>query len=495
MLDRNLRDLLLPWIPTAPSRKIKKMILDSRTASAGDLFLAVIGHETDGRFYIPHAINNGVTSVIAEANGQANDGTIIKIHGIPIIYLSQLNKKLSEIAGRFYHNPTKRFRLVGVTGTNGKTTVTQLLAQWSQLLSDTSAVMGTIGNGLFNYTSRAQNTTGSAVEIQHQFNDFVKKGATFGVMEVSSHGLAQHRVAALSFSAAVFTNLSRDHLDYHGDMTNYALSKWKLFSSHDVCQMIINADDQVGYYWLSKLPNAVAVTMEDGRFIGRYRRWLKATNIRYNENGADLCFSSNWGDGEISSQLVGAFNVSNLLLSLATLLAIGYPLDKLLETSNGLQPVCGRMEVFRSPGKPTVVVDYAHTPDALGKALMALRLHCEGALWCIFGCGGMRDKGKRPLMGEVAERFSDRVIITDDNPRCEESSEIISDILKGVRDIRKVSLIPSRVEAIMSAITQAKKKDVVLVAGKGHEDYQVIGHRRLEYSDRATVARFLERSE
>ena len=327
MADRNLRDLLAPWVPTAPGRALREMTLDSRIAAAGDLFVAVVGHQTDGRRYIPQAIAQGVAAVIAEAEGQAEDGAITQMHGVPVIYLSQLNQRLSALAGRFYHEPAERLRLVGVTGTNGKTTTTQLLAQWGQLLGETSAVMGTVGNGLLGQVCPTENTTGSAVDVQHVLNELVDRGATFAAMEVSSHGLVQNRVAALPFAAAVFTNLSRDHLDYHGDMANYEAAKWSLFASHEVGQAIINADDEVGQRWLSQLPDAVAVTMQDNLQPGCHGRWLKTTAVNYHDNGATIRFSSSWGDGEIESRLMGAFNVSNLLLALATLLSLGYPLD------------------------------------------------------------------------------------------------------------------------------------------------------------------------
>lgn len=310
-------------------------------------------------------------------------------------------------------------------------------------------------------------------------------------MEVSSHGLVQHRVAALKFAASVFTNLSRDHLDYHGDMEHYEAAKWLLYSAHHCGQAIINADDEVGRRWLAKLPDAVAVSMEDHINPNCHGRWLKATDVNYHDSGATICFSSSWGDGEIESRLMGAFNVSNLLLALATLLALGYPLADLLKTAARLQPVCGRMEVFTAPCKPTVVVDYAHTPDALEKALQAARLHCAGKLWCVFGCGGDRDKGKRPLMGAIAEEFADVVVVTDDNPRTEEPRAIINDILAGMLDAGYAKVMEGRAEAVTCAVMQAKENDVVLVAGKGHEDYQIVGNQRLDYSDRVTVARLL----
>ncbi|PHM74395.1 UDP-N-acetylmuramoyl-L-alanyl-D-glutamate--2,6-diaminopimelate ligase [Xenorhabdus kozodoii] len=491
MADRNLRDLLAPWGVDTPELPLREMTLDSRKAAAGDLFVAVQGHQTDGRQYIPQAIAQGVAAVIAEAKGKADNGTMQKMHGVPVIYLDDLNNQLSKLAGEFYRHPGNKLKLVGVTGTNGKTTTTQLLAQWSQGLGETSAVMGTVGNGLLGMIIPSENTTGSAVDIQLNLQQLADKGATFAAMEVSSHGLVQGRVAALPFQAAIFTNLSRDHLDYHGDMENYEEAKWRLFSRHDVKQKIINADDVVGQKWLSRLPDAVAVSMENNLPANWPGRWLSASEVHYHDKGASITLTSSWGNGTLNSPLMGAFNVSNLLLALATLLSLEYPLEKLLAMASCLKPVCGRMEVFSAATRPTVVVDYAHTPDALEKALSAARLHCKGQLWCVFGCGGDRDKGKRPLMGGVAEQGADRVVVTDDNPRSEEPQAIVADILQGFIDPGRVMAIHGRVEAVTSAIMQAGEEDVVLIAGKGHEDYQLVGNCRLDYSDRLTVARLL----
>ncbi|MBV4412500.1 UDP-N-acetylmuramoyl-L-alanyl-D-glutamate--2,6-diaminopimelate ligase [Enterobacteriaceae bacterium YMB-R22] len=491
MADRNLHNLLAPWAPSAPERALREMALDSRVAASGDLFVAVKGHQADGRRYIPQAIAQGVAAVVAQAEGEANDGEIREMHGVPVIYLARLQQRLSALAGRFYQQPSQRLRLVGVTGTNGKTTTTQLIAQWAQRLGETSAVMGTVGNGLLGNVAPTENTTGSAVDVQQALANLAGQGATFAAMEVSSHGLAQHRVAALQFAACVFTNLSRDHLDYHGDMARYEDAKWRLFSEHHCGQAIINADDDVGRRWLAKLPDAVAVSVENAHACVAHKRWLKATAIDYHDRGATVRFSSSWGDGEIDSRLMGAFNVSNLLLALAALLALDYPLAQLTQTAARLQPVCGRMEVFSAPGKPTVVVDYAHTPDALQKALEAARLHCKGKLWCVFGCGGDRDKGKRPLMGAIAEECADIIVITDDNPRTEEPGAIVKDILAGMLDAGRAHVVAGRAEAVTNAIMQAKEDDVVLIAGKGHEDYQIVGNRRLDYSDRITAARLL----
>lgn len=491
MINRNLRELLAPWVPGVLERPLRGIILDSRLVSRGDLFIAMAGHHLDGRSFIPQAIAQGVAAVIAEAEGEASDGDIRYINGVPVIYLSQLPQFLSAIAGRFYYEPANKMKLIGVTGTNGKTTTTHLIAQWANLLGETGAVMGTVGNGLYGQLVPTKNTTGSAVDVQHVLHDLVKQGSTLAAMEVSSHGLVEHRVAAVPFTAAVFTNLSRDHLDYHSDMQSYESAKWLLFSEHKVKVAIINADDAVGCRWLTKLLDAVVVTFEDNWQSDLHDRWLKSTAVNYHDEGTCICFKSSWGNGEFESQLMGAFNVSNLLLALATLLALDYPLHQLVASASQLKPVCGRMEVFTAPKKPSVVIDYAHTPHALEKALESVRLHCKGQLWCVFGCGGDRDKGKRPLMGAIAEKFADIVLITDDNPRSEDPISIINDILTGIFHPGLVRVMSGRTQAVTSAITQAKATDVVLIAGKGHEDYQIIGNQRLYYSDRDIVTRLL----
>ncbi len=491
MTDRNLCDLLAPFGVSTTNISLREMTLDSRKAAAGDLFIAIKGHQSDGRHYIPQAIAQGVSAVIAEAQDEAEEGEVRFIHGVPVIYLSDLNNRLSALAGEFYHQPSSQMKLVGVTGTNGKTTTTQLIAQWAKGLGEVSAVMGTVGNGLLGHVSPSENTTGSAVDIQLELTQLLQQKATLAAMEVSSHGLVQGRVAALDFDAVVFTNLSRDHLDYHGDMASYEDAKWLLFSTHFAKTQIINADDDVGLKWLQRLPQACAVSMENRLPQAWQGPWLQAMNVDYHDKGATIHFDSSWGNGSFESPLMGAFNVSNLLLAMATLLMMEYPLTQLMAATKYLEPVCGRMEVFSAPGKPTVVVDYAHTPDALEKALAAARLHCKGQLWCVFGCGGDRDKGKRPLMGAAAEEWADKVVITDDNPRSEEPLAIINDIMAGVLDSSRVLAIPGRPEAVTNTILQAAVDDVILIAGKGHEDYQIIGQRRLDYSDRLTVARLL----
>ncbi|MXP67181.1 UDP-N-acetylmuramoyl-L-alanyl-D-glutamate--2,6-diaminopimelate ligase [Pantoea sp. Aalb] len=486
----NLRDLLFSRVPNVPSIILRDMVIDSRSAVYGDLFIAVVGHRFDGRHFISHAISQGVVAVIAEAEGVAKDGDIREFNGIPVIYLSQLLKHLSSLAGCFYQQPAKKLKIIGVTGTNGKTTTTQLIAQWANILGKNSAVMGTIGNGLYGYLTLTENTTDSAVEVQRNLYNFAKKQVSLVVMEISSHALMQYRVAALPFEIAVLTNLSRDHLDYHGDIQNYESAKWRLFSEHKVNNIIINVNNEIEHRWFIKCPNAVVVTIKNNLQLNT-NNFIKSRFIDYHHAGSHINFSSSWGEGKIDSQLIGKFNVNNLLLALATLLTLNYPFNELVNSASQLKPVCGRMEVFTKPGQSTVIVDYAHTPDALENALKAIRLHCKGKLWCVFGCGGDRDRGKRALMGNIAERYADVVIITDDNPRSEESKVIINDIISGVYAPERVHIIPNRLQAVTNVIMNAKIDDIILIAGKGHELYQIIGNRRINYSDRFTVANLL----
>jgi len=435
-------------------------------------------------------LQNGASAVIFEADSEAQHLQVHYEQQVPLIAFYRLSEHLSHLADVFYGQPSKRLTLVGVTGTNGKTTTAQLLAQWTQILGHTSAVMGTIGNGLYGRVKEATNTTGSAVEIQASLAEFVAQGADFAAIEVSSHGLVQHRVEAVHFSAAVFTNLSRDHLDYHHTMENYAAAKKRLFSELDSRHHIIDADDPVGAAWLSEMPEAVAVSA-NADFVPQQAKWLKAVNVSFNHKGASIQFESSWGNGELQSALIGAFNVSNLLLVMATLLALGYDLSELIRSAHKLTGVCGRMEVLHAPHKPTVIVDYAHTPDALEKALQAARLHCQGKLWCIFGCGGDRDSGKRPLMAKIAEQLADKVIATDDNPRTEDHTQIMADILKGFIHPQAVQVIHQREAAIATAIQSAVENDVILIAGKGHEDYQIIGKTKHHFSDQEVARHYL----
>lgn len=495
---------LLTFFPELPIwtalKPLNQMTLDSRQVGQGDLFVALKGHQVDGRQFIHNAIEQGAALVLAEADeGDEPELAVefakfnLNLTACKVISVPNLASQLSALADAFYGEPSQKLTLVGITGTNGKTTTAQLFAQWHQLLGGKSAVMGTIGNGLYGQVQEAINTTGSAIEIQRNLAEFVAQGADFCAMEVSSHGLAQYRAEALDFDLAVFTNLSRDHLDYHHTMEEYAAAKFRLFNELSTKQQVINADDEIGRGWLAQLPEAVAVSIDPNQALTQ-KRWVQAKNVAYTLQGATIEFHSSWGNGVLESRLIGAFNVSNLLTAFAGLLTLGYELTTLLATAKQLSAVCGRMECLvseNSPQKAMVIVDYAHTPDALEKALQAARLHCDGKLWCVFGCGGDRDTGKRPLMASVAEQYADQVIVTDDNPRTEDPDVIFADIMQGFKQPENIQKIHIRQYAIEKAIEQAESQDVILIAGKGHEDYQIIGTKKYPFSDQEWAKRFL----
>ena len=479
--------LLQPFGLTAPAVSLEAMTLDSRQVSSGTLFVAIRGHQVDGRRFIEQAAAQGAAAILYEAD----DEFVAPALGIPCLGLRELPRHLSALAGRFYGEPVERMNLVGVTGTNGKSTTALLVANWRTLLGGQAGVMGTVGNGLFGHLIEAANTTGSAIEVQSNLNSLANQGADLVAMEVSSHGLVQHRVAGLAFSAVAYTNLSRDHLDDHGTMTAYAEAKELLLAHVEEACAVINADDEIGRQWLASRPAAVAYSVEGG-LDSHPGPQLNASELEFHQQGFRARITSPWGNGVLSAPLLGRFNVSNVLAALGVMLVLGYDFDTLLATAPQLQPVTGRMECFGGSGKPLAVVDYAHTPDALEKALQALRVHCHGQLWCLVGCGGDRDRGKRPMMAAIAEQFADRVILTDDNPRTEDPLQIMSDMVAGLREPGSVQIEHDRVKAIGLAVAQAAQQDIILVAGKGHEDYQIIGKEKRHYSDRETVAAVLQ---
>ncbi len=482
-MSRALDALLRPFGIQAPALTLTDIQLDSRRVGPGSLFVAIRGHQVDGRRFIEQAVAQGATAVVFEEDGEF----IPPSTPVPCIGMRDLPAHLSALAGYFYDQPAQKLDLVGITGTNGKSTTALLVANWRTLLGGKAGVMGTIGNGLFGNLIEAENTTGSAVQVQANLAALQEQGADLVAMEVSSHGLVQHRVAALPFAAAVFTNLSRDHLDYHGTMEAYGAAKEQLLQLVDETNAVINRDDEMGSKWLEKYPSAVAFSV-NGPIENHSGRQLTAQQLDFHQQGFRAQINSSWGNGVLSAPLLGRFNVSNVLAAMGVMLVLGYDFNELLATAPQLQPVTGRMECFGGGDTPLAVVDYAHTPDALEKALQALRVHCTGQLWCLVGCGGDRDRGKRPMMAAMAEQYADRVILTDDNPRTEEPARIMADMVAGLRDPAAVQVEHDRVKAIALAIGQASKQDIILVAGKGHEDYQIIGTDKRHYSDRETVA-------
>lgn len=464
---------LLP--EAASAMLIRELTLDSRKVRPGDLFLAVPGTQQDGRLHIADAIARGAAAVAYEAEGAlamtASSAELVAIKG--------LAGQLSAIAGRFYGEPSRGLHLVGITGTNGKTSVSQLLAQALDLLGERCGIVGTLGNGFYNALALGRHTTPDPIGVQATLADLKNAGARAVAMEVSSHGLHQGRVAALAFDVAVFTNLSRDHLDYHGSMEAYSAAKAALFAWAGLRCRVLNLDDAFG--------RQLALAEQESRLISYSLEdasaYLYCRDAQFDENGVRAKLVTPRGEGSLRSSLLGRFNLSNLLAVVGVLLGMDYPLDEILKVLPQLQGPIGRMQRLGGVRQPLVVVDYAHTPDALEKVLEALRPHVKGRLLCLFGCGGDRDSGKRPLMAAVVERLADGVLVTDDNPRTETPEQIFRDIRAGFAAPESVQFVHGRGQAIAQLIASASADDVLVLAGKGHEDYQEINGERQPFSD------------
>lgn len=456
---------------------IRELTLDSRTVRPGDLFLAVPGSQTDGRAHIADAIARGASAVAYEAEGapQIQDSAAL------LLPVRGLQAQLSAIAGRFYGEPSRALTMLGVTGTNGKTTVSHLLAQALERLGESCAVIGTLGNGFLGNLGRSSHTTPDPVSLQAVLAGLKRAGASHVVMEVSSHGLEQKRLAAVDMDIAVLTNLTRDHLDYHGSMEAYAETKAELFAWPDLRVRVLNLDDDFGASLAALHADSNLKTYS----VNNTEAHVHCRAVEYDNYGIRAAMATTQGEALLRSQLLGRFNLSNLLAVVATLSGMGYALRDILAVMPELTPPAGRMQALSEEGKPLVVVDYAHTPDALQQVLAALRLHvvANGRLYCVFGCGGERDNGKRPLMAVAAEAGADRLLITDDNPRNEEPAQIRAQILAGLTATANVEEYDDRAAAIAAAVTAARPGDVVLVAGKGHEDYQEINGQRHAFSD------------
>lgn len=480
-----LAALLPAYADQLPDTEINGLKLDSRQVSPGDCFIAIQGYQVDGRHFLTSAIEAGARAVLQQANTFKVDlrGTV------PVVSVPDLAEQLSAIAGRFYQHPDKQLRLVGVTGTNGKTTITNLVAQLFDQLGQKTAVMGTLGSGFINQLLPEKNTTPDACTVQQRLATLAAEGAQRLAMEVSSHALVQGRVNALSFDVVVASNVSRDHLDYHGSMESYAASKRDLFVSYPARCRIFNADDKLIAGWYTKADNHYRFSLSPE--LKNESDTLVASDIKFHAAGADFDLHWQGNTHNVRSILLGDFNVSNLLAAALVVLVSGYSLAQVAEAMATVKAVAGRMEMFRNEHSPLVIVDYAHTPDALQQVLKAARRHCKGSLWCVFGCGGDRDRGKRPQMGNVASQLADVVVVTDDNPRTEPAADIIADIVSGATGKARIIQRPGRKEAVLESMQNAGPDDVIVMAGKGHEDYQVVGTQTLNYNERAVVAAFM----
>lgn len=501
--------------------RITNLVTDSRAVQHGDTFVACPGEKTDGRQFIAQAIAQGANAVIWEAQHFAwNDDW-----QIPNLAVNDLRHRAGWLADAVYGAPSEKLWMVGITGTNGKTSTCHWIAQAMGDAGKTSALIGTLGNGFAGALQPSANTTPDAIRVHGLLADYLHDGAQAVAMEVSSHALAQGRVNGVRFDVALLTNLSRDHLDYHGDMESYAASKRKLFDWDQLKYAVLNLDDAFGAELAEQLcdsalpsgereagkagilsnnsqkqysiPEVIGYGLTDAALrlaenLGL--RMVYGNLIEMSGQGLRLEVRSSWGAAQLNSALIGRFNASNLLGALGVLLASGIELDKAVQSLGRVQPVAGRMQRLGDEGQPAVIVDYAHTPDALEKVLLALRevsVSSGGRLICVFGCGGDRDRGKRAMMGIVAERFSDFCIVTSDNPRSEDPPRIIDDIVGGMA-AKNHEAIVNRTAAIERAIGLAQQNDTVLVAGKGHEDYQEVNGVKYPFSDVAVAQQALQ---
>ena len=490
----SLQGLLADLVPVSAAldRPVTGLSSDSRHVHKGDLFLAVRGARHHGLEFLPAVRQAGATAVVWEPPFSGDVGVIGA--ELPMFAVENLSRKLGLIAERFYGALTRDLELIGVTGTNGKTSCTHFIAESLMASAKPCGLIGTLGNGLFGCLESSGLTTPDALALWHCLAKLRAQGARFIAMEVSSHALAQNRVGGLAFAVAVLTNLSRDHLDYHVDMAAYRTAKRQLFTVHQPRYAVLNLDDTFGRELAADL---AAQTTIIGYGLGErpaidVQALVWGDSLALSATGLTLHVRSSWGEGVLHSRLLGRFNAANLLATLATLLALEMPFSEALERLSNVASVTGRMECFGGAGKPLVVVDYAHTPDALEQVLVALREHARGHLYCVFGCGGDRDPGKRPQMGAIAEIYADRVVLTNDNPRSENPQRIVSDILAGMRHPECVEVECARDQAINRTLARARANDIVLIAGKGHEDYQLVGSKRLAFSDRDAVQRCLE---
>lgn len=478
-------DHLLKGITSStPALSVSGISSDSRSVTSGDVFCAYPGVKHDGRDYIAEAIDRGAVCVLYEP---ARSGARIEKYRdgkVPLLPVADLRNKLGFIAARFYAEPSRDLYVIGVTGTNGKTSCAHLLAQSLEQLGVRCGVIGTLGCGFVDQLDYARHTTPDPVTIQRMLREFSDQGASHVAMEVSSHALDQGRVNGVAFDLALFTNLTHDHLDYHRDLAEYGATKAKLFTVPGLGAAVINTDDPFG-----------ARLFESTRARRKWSYGGRSADVMINELGATatgLQVDLQTADGplELHTRLIGSINAPNLAAVSGALLAMGFTPDAIAEAVSKVRAVPGRMELFNGGVLlPQVVVDYAHTPDALERVLRSARDHCRGDLWCLFGCGGDRDRGKRPAMGAIARRWADHVVVTDDNPRSENPGAIATEIVAGMP--ARPIIIHDRTRAIDWSIHLALPQDWVVIAGKGHETTQQIGDRYRPHDDRLLVRNFL----
>ncbi|MFL0810582.1 MAG: UDP-N-acetylmuramoyl-L-alanyl-D-glutamate--2,6-diaminopimelate ligase [Agarilytica sp.] len=472
---------------------INDIQIDSRNVTPGSLFVALKGQRDNGERYISSAVENGAVAVLVE---DALLSSVFNLE-IPIVGINDLKHRLGKVAADFFDRPSSSLSLVGITGTNGKSSIASYCAQLTQQLGQTSGIVGTLGYGLVNsrYESTGM-TTPDVVSCQRILAELKSAGAKNVAMEVSSHGIDQNRVDEILFDVAVISNITRDHMDYHASFDDYAATKLSFLESTACKTAVINANDEhcaKAIAGIKKAKECVSYAVKNGS--AQVKADVRGVVNKFSDSGMNATIESPWGKAHVYVPLVGAFNLDNLLAAISASCLQGNDFDSVIGNVENLRALEGRMEKVRiqnGSSSPSVFVDYAHTPDALENALCALKEHTDGNLLLVFGCGGDRDTGKREEMGRIAEKYADEVIVTSDNPRSEDPNKIIADIEKGLIENTKCHKISDRAEAIAMAVNGASSSDVVLIAGKGHEDYQIVGDKKIYFSDYMVAKNMLE---
>lgn len=476
---------------------ITGLVQDNRKARAGNVFFAYQGYHTHGLLYAQDAVAKGVSVVVWDGEVDNRSEILDSISDKALcIHCENLKYKVGAIASRYYEQPSLSLNMIGVTGTDGKTSIAHFLAQCLDSYDVHCGVLGTLGNGFINDLHPTGLTTVDALLIQKTLAEIQQAGARHAVMEVSSHGLNQGRVNGVAFSTAVFSNLAADHLDYHETLENYGKAKKRLFYTPGLGAAVINLDDKFGRELAKEVREHVCVwgysTEADVSAYSEYADYfVNALEIVPFDRGYHLTVASPKGEGQFDLPLLGRFNVSNGLAVLSTLLVSQFSFEKAMASLAAIRSVDGRVEIIAEDDKPTVVVDYAHTEQGLSAVCSSMREHYRGNIWCVFGCGGDRDRSKRPLMAKAAEKFANKIIVTTDNPRHEEPQEIVDEILAGFTSMDNVEVILDRSQAIDIAISNAQPGDVVLLAGKGHETSQIVGDVHIAFDDRRVARQFL----
>jgi UDP-N-acetylmuramoyl-L-alanyl-D-glutamate--2,6-diaminopimelate ligase len=478
----------LAEVPAALDVDVSRLVADSRRVVEGDVFVALAGATTHGLRHAADVLAKGAAVILHDGEAPA-DVVLDAAVAARAIAVPGLRAALGALADRVAGSPSAKLRVVGVTGTNGKTSTVQLIAQALERLGTPAGTIGTLGAGRVGRIVEGERTTPDVISVHALLGRLRDEGARAVAMEVSSHALDQGRVDGVRFEVAVFSNLTRDHLDYHGTMAAYGDAKAKLFAWPTLQGAVVNLDDDFGRTLAARLPEAFRWTVSAN---GDPAARLRAEGLALTADGLRFDLVEGAARATIDSPLLGRFNADNLLAVAGALRALGVAVDVVASVLPALQPVHGRMTRLGGGAKPLVVVDYAHTPDALQQALVSLRGHVHGALACVFGCGGERDRGKRPQMAAIAEAHADRVTVTDDNPRGEDGDAIVADILAGFRDPSRHAVVRDRRAAIRAAVTAARPGDVVLLAGKGHEPYQEIAGVKHAFDDVAEARAALE---